>query len=94
MKPASTVAEPDAPLESNERGSSTVSDDVLIVKLSPLTVKSPPTARLPVVEMLFELSIVIALPEALSSIPVDAKSLIVPPSTASPEIWLAASVSV
>ena len=37
---------------------------------------------------------VIFVDVALSSIPVEAKSLIVPPSTLSPEIWLSASVSV
>jgi hypothetical protein len=94
MKPASTEAEPVAPLESNDSGSSTVSVAVLIVTLSPLTVKSPPTIKLPVVVTLLELSIVIALPAALSSIPVDAKSLITPPSIELPEIWLAASVRV
>ena len=94
MKPASTEAEPVAPLESNERGSSTVNVAVLIVLLLPLIVKSPPTVKLPLVATLLELSIVIALPVPLSSIPVDAKLLIVPPCTLSPEIWSAASVNV
>jgi hypothetical protein len=65
----------------------------------PSTSRLPPTVKLPVTSaavliVTFASATVTFVAVALSSIPTDAKSEIVPPSILLPEIWLSASVNV